>query len=168
MKIVNSTIHDIDRIFELYDLATAYQKQVAKKHWQGFERTLVEREISEQRQWKILVNDQIACVFMTAFNDPFIWKERDTDPSIYIHRIATDPSFRGQHFVKHIVAWARTYAQANQLQFIRLDTGSGNEKINNYYTSCGFTYLGIAEPGIAPDLPAHYQNGSFSLFEIKL
>lgn len=168
MKILNSNIQDIDRIFELYDLATGYQKLVGKKHWLGFERTLVEKEIREQRQWKIVVDEQIACVFMTAFNDPYIWGEKDADACIYLHRIATDPAFRGQHFVKQIVSWAKEYAATHGLDYIRLDTGSGNDRLNNYYISCGFTYLGITEPGTTPDLPAHYQNGSFSLFEMKL
>lgn len=168
MKIINSTAEDIDIIFSLYDAGTVLQKKVAQKHWLGFDRTLIENEINEKRLWKIVADQQIVCVFSIAFEDPFIWKEKDKDPAIYIHRIATHPDFRGNGYVKNIVDWAKTYAPANGKEFIRMDTGSGNDKLNNYYVSCGFNYLGIIATGDAPELPAHYKNGTSSLFEIQL
>jgi ribosomal protein S18 acetylase RimI-like enzyme len=168
MVIKNSSPADIDFIFKLYDAGTAYQKTVAKRHWQGFERSLVETEVEEKRQWKIVVNEQIACVFAITFTDPFIWEEKSNDPAIYIHRIATNPSFRGNNYVRHIVDWAKTYAKENKKDFIRMDTGSGNDKLNNYYISCGFNYLGVVEHKDTGDLPAHYKVGGSSLFEIKV
>ncbi|MEO6001468.1 MAG: GNAT family N-acetyltransferase [Chitinophagaceae bacterium] len=168
MIIVNSTINDINTIFELYEAGTTYQKSVSNKHWKGFERALVEKEIEENRQWKIIIDDQIACVFATAYNDPFIWLGKDKDPSIYIHRIVTNPLFRGNGFTKHIVEWAKQFAKENGEKFIRLDTGSGNDKLNNYYVSCGFKYLGIKEYPDTDNLPKHYIGGSSSLFEIAL
>jgi hypothetical protein len=63
MTIQNSELTDIDTIFHLYDEATKHQKKVAEKHWQGFDRSLIEQEIEEKRQWKIIVDGHIACVF---------------------------------------------------------------------------------------------------------
>lgn len=168
MEIVNSIPADIDFIFRLYEEGTALQKKLSKKHWKGFERQLVEKEIEEKRQWKIIVNGQIACVFAITFSDPFIWEEKDKDAAIYIHRIATNPLFRGNGYVIHIIDWARRYAAQNGKLFIRMDTGSGNDKLNNYYIQCGFTYLGITQLGKTENLPAHYRGGSSSLFEIRL
>ena len=62
MEIIYSIQEDIETIFKLYDAGTAYQKRVAKKHWKGFERSLIESEIKENRQWKIMIDGQIACV----------------------------------------------------------------------------------------------------------
>ena len=168
MKIINSAPQDVDTILQRYEDATAYQKTVAIKHWRGFERAIVETAIRENRQYNIVEDDQIVCVFTLTFNDPYIWKEKDQDPAIYIHRIATHPLFRGRGYTPAIVGWAKDYAKANGQTFIRMDTGSGNERLNNYYISCGFTYLGITAIDDAGDLPAHYKNGSFSLFEIRL
>ncbi|MGV3557633.1 GNAT family N-acetyltransferase [Larkinella arboricola] len=168
MQIVTCTEEDIPVLFQLYDVATAYQKQMGVRHWLGFERSLVETEIRENRQWKILENGQIACVFVVTWQDPLIWKEKDRDPAIYLHRIAINPQFRGGQYVKHIVAWAQQYAKANGKQFVRLDTHSGNEKLNTYYVSCGFTYLGVFPLDNVRELPAHYHQGSFSLFELKI
>lgn len=168
MKIVNSTNADIETIFELYNHGTEHQKKVAKKHWKGFQRSLIEQEISEKRQWKIVIDNEVACVFAIDYNDPDIWGDKDNDPSIYIHRIATNPVFRGRFLVKQIVEWAKVHARETQKTFIRMDTGSGNEKLNNYYVNCGFTYLGVVKLTNSDSLPAHYKDGDFSLFEIRL
>lgn len=113
-------------------------------------------------------DDRIACIFSITLQDPFIWKEKDKDPAVYIHRIATHPDFRGNGYVRHIVQWAREYALRTGKSYIRMDTGGGNDKLNNYYISCGFNYLGIIAPVVSDELPAHYKEGTSSLFEIAL
>lgn len=168
MKFKQSTQADINSIFQLYDEATAYQGEVGILKWQGFERSMVEKTIEAGLQWQIEIGDEVACVFTLTFSDPLIWEEKNADPAIYIHRIATNPKFRGQHFVKHIVTWVKQYAVENEKSYVRMDTGSGNDRLNNYYVSCGFTYLGVVKLKNTAGLPKHYQNGSFSLFEIKL
>ncbi len=168
MQIINSTLKDVDDIFRLYEDGTSYQKLVGNKHWKGFKRELIENEIKEKRQWKIIFEDEIVCVFAISFNDPQIWKEKDRDPAIYIHRIATNTFFRGNSFTKHIIAWAITFATEHGKTFIRMDTGSGNEKLNNYYVSCGFTNLGVIQLTDTDGLPQHYKEGSSNLFEIDL
>lgn len=168
MQIINSTIEDISTIFQLYNQATELQKAIGNNHWMGFERALVEQEIAEGRQWKIVIDGAIACVFMTAFNDPYVWNEKDKDPAVYIHRIATNEAFRGQGLVKAIVAWTKDYARQHQKRFVRIDTGSGNDRLINYYKSCGFVYQGEANLQDAGDLPEHYKQGGMSLLEIDL
>ena len=96
MKIETSTPKNISEIFQLYGLATEYQKRIFPENtWPTFERELVETEIQEQRQFKMVIDGHVACVWAITFTDPQIWEERNSDPSIYIHRIATNPSFRG-------------------------------------------------------------------------
>lgn len=168
MEIINSVPADIDVIFHLYDAGTAYQKKMNGRHWLGFDRALIETDIEEKRLWKIVENDQLVCVFTITFQDPFIWQEKDKDPSIYIHRISVHPDFRGKGYVKNIVDWAKDYAASLHLKFIRMDTGSGNDKLNNYYVSCGFNYLGVVSSLPSEELPAHYKVGGSSLFEIAL
>jgi RimJ/RimL family protein N-acetyltransferase len=168
MSIANSTTEDIDTIFQLYDEAVKFQKTVFNKQWQGFERSLIETEIAENRQWKIVIDDQVACIFAITFNDPLIWKEKDQDPAIYIHRIVTNPEFRGGAYVKEIVKWSKDYAKSLQKKYVRMDTWGDNEKLREYYVSCGFEYLGITVMENTLGLPKHYEGLSLSLFEIEL
>nr|WP_290936244.1 hypothetical protein [Haliscomenobacter sp.] len=82
MKIINSTHADIDTIFHLYDEAIAFQKKVFNKQWEGFERDLIETEIQENRQWKIIIDNQVACIFATTLSDAVLWKEKDQEPAV--------------------------------------------------------------------------------------
>lgn len=168
IMINNSLPADIDKIFEFYDLAVAHQKKVFNKHWQGFSRDLVQTEIAEKRQYKILVDGQIAAIFAVTFNDPEIWEEKDAQPSIYIHRIVTHANFRGHGFVNHIIVWAKEYARNNQIDFIRMDTWADNEKLLAYYTGCGFNHVGSIAIKADSGLPKHYEGISLNLFEIAV
>lgn len=167
-QIQNSSSTDIDEIFRLYKIATDFQKTRFTNHWPEFDRQLIETEILESRQWKIVVEGKIACVWATTFNDPQIWEERNEDPSVYIHRIATNPDFRGQNLVGEIVEWVKIYAQENQKQFVRMDTVGDNSRLINYYTKCGFDFLGLLKLKKTEGLPAHYDNATVSLFQIDI
>jgi len=121
MKIVNSTEIDISEIFRLYKLATAFQKKkFPENQWPEFDKTLIEEEIAENRQFKLLIDNEIACVWAITYSDPEIWKDDDGVSALYIHRIATNPSFRGHNFVKIIVDWAKDFAKDKK--YIRMDT----------------------------------------------
>ena len=168
MTIENSTTEDINEIFRLYEIARSFQKIKTVVPWPEFEKELIETEISEKRQWKILIDNQIACVWATTFDDPQIWEERNADPSVYIHRSATNPTFRGQSLVGEIVKWAKNYAEEMSKKYIRLDTVGENKGLIDYYQKCGFCFLGLSKLKNTRDLPAHYHNATVSLFQIML
>jgi ribosomal protein S18 acetylase RimI-like enzyme len=168
IEVINNNPEDIETVFEFYDMAVAHQKKVFNKHWQGFSRELVQTEIAENRQYKILINGEVAGIFAVTFNDPEIWEEKDAQPSIYIHRIVTHPNFRGYGIVNLIIDWAKEYAQNNQIEFIRMDTWADNEKLLAYYTSCGFNHVGCIKVKANSGLPKHYEGISLNLFEIAV
>ena len=167
-QIQNSNINDKDEIFRLYKIATDFQKTKFTLHWPEFDGKLIETEISENRQWKIVFDGEIACVWATTFNDPQIWEKRNEDPSVYIHRIATNPDFRGQNLVALIIDWVKIYAKENKKQFVRMDTVGDNLGLINYYTKCGFDFLGLLKLKNTEGLPAHYDNAMVSLFQMKI
>lgn len=169
MKIENCTASDIEEIFRLYSIAAAYQK--AKQTvvvWPEFDRKLVKTEIAEHRQWKLIIDDTIACIWATTFTDEEIWEEKNADAAIYIHRIATNPDFRGNNFVQQIVDWAKVYAKSCGKDFVRLDTLGNNVKLIAHYTNAGFNFLGMFNLKSTAGLPPHYHNTPACLFEIKL
>ena len=168
MTIKNSVIEDLSEIFRLYESARDFQKTKSAVLWPQFDKKLIETEIAENRQWKILIDNQIACVWATTFSDPEIWEERNVDPSIYIHRIATNPIFRGLNLVGTIVEWAKKYAGENEKRFIRMDTVGENKGLINYYQKCGFDYLGLLKLKNTANLPIHYHDATVCLFQMIL
>ncbi|SKB27818.1 GNAT family N-acetyltransferase [Maribacter arcticus] len=169
MVVKNVRKEDIDEIFRLYNIASNYQK--SKKTvvvWPDFDREMVSQEIAEHRQFKLLIDDEIACIWAITFSDAQIWEKRNEDPAIYIHRIATNPKFRGHNFVGAIVDWAKDYANVHTKQFIRLDTIGENTRLINHYCNCGFDFLGMFDLPNVDELPPHYKEGPVCLFEIDL
>ena len=167
MTILPSTPSDIDTLFWFYDQAIAYQKKVFNKSWLGFDHEMVEKEIREGRQFKIIVEGVVACVFVITHNDPVIWKEMDKDPAIYLHRIVTHPEFRGQGFVSAIVDWARNFAKTHHKDYIRLDTWADNHRLIDYYKDCGFFFVRNTQLDDIANLPSHYQ-WELALMEIRV
>jgi RimJ/RimL family protein N-acetyltransferase len=168
MKIENSTLLDLTKIFSLYEIAISYQKERYEVHWPKFDEKMIISEILESKQYKISINNTISCVWAIAFSDKQIWENLENNSSIYIHRIATNPDFRGQNFVKTIVSWAIEFAKQNYKTHIRMDTVGENKKLIEHYTNCGFEFIGLSKLKNTKNLPAHYHEATVSLFEIKL
>lgn len=163
--IVKNSIHsDISYIFDLYKQATSYMKSKKQVHWPDFSKELISKEIDENRQWKLIIDDQIACIWATTLNDEIIWGDNN-DPSVYIHRIATNPNFRGQNLVKNVLNWSNEYGRIRNLKYIRLDTVGLNTGLINHYQKNGFQFLGSKELENTNGLPEHYNAGEVCFFQ---
>ena len=168
MEIAQSLPEDIPNILALYDAATALQAEKAMSQWPKIDRRLVEEEIAERRQWKMVEGNQIVCVWVVTFEDPKIWGERSDQPSVFIHRIANHPQFRGRGLVGVIVDWAKDRYSRGPIQFLRLDTVGYNQALIRVYTSHGFKVLDPVELEDTTGLPAHYKEDKVYLFEMAL
>jgi ribosomal protein S18 acetylase RimI-like enzyme len=169
MIISNCTRFDTDAILSLYQAARDLQVQKKMVVWPPFERSFIEKEIAEERQWKMTENNVIACNWAITFNDKEIWEERDKDDAIYIHRIATHPDFRGRRFIHDLVNWAKAYASQKGRKFVRLDTLGNNTRLIEHYTSAGFEFLGMFRLTNTASLPRHYQDETnCCLFEMRV
>lgn len=122
LKVVNSTYSDIDFTLSLFASAVKYQEKNGYELWPQFSKQLIETEITEQRHWKILDGETIVCVFSIMYNDPVIWKEKDDEPSVYLHRIAVNPLFKGKGIMKLIKGWAIRHAREKDKKYVRMDT----------------------------------------------
>jgi ribosomal protein S18 acetylase RimI-like enzyme len=169
MEINNCVKSDADNILILYQAARDLQTQRKMVVWPHFDKSFIEKEIQEQRQWKLVMGETIACNWTITFEDKEIWGERDKDDAIYIHRICTNPNLRGNRYIDSIVEWAKKYAKQLGKQYVRLDTLGNNTKLIKHYTSSGFNFLGMFELTDTKSLPSHYQNEpNCCLFEIDL
>lgn len=169
MKIKNSDLEDLEDIFRLYTEAREFQKiKFPENQWPEFSKEMILNELDENRQFKLIIDEQIACIWAVTFSDAEIWEEKNSDPAIYIHRIATNPHFRGHNFVSEIVGWAKEYAQQHDKKYIRLDTCGENQKLISHYCNAGFNFLGMKKLKDATGLPAHYENADVCYFEMEV
>lgn len=111
---------------------------------------------------------KIACIWAIMFSDELIWEQRENNASIYIHRIATNPNFRGQNLVQKIVDWAKVFAKEQNRQYLRMDTCGKNDRLIQYYEKCGFSFLGMNKLQNPSELPLHYHGADVCFFELEL
>lgn len=169
MKIEQSTLEDLPLIFDLYEKATAFQKiKFPSNAWPVFDKEMVRQEIKRNQHWKLWIDNEVACVWVTAFSDPLIWEEKNIDPAVYLHRIAANPIFKGKQLMEQIVGWAKEYAIQNQKDWLRMDTCGNNEGLIAYYTSKGFDFLGVKKLKNTTGLPAHYVHADVCFFQLKI
>ena len=169
MTITNSTLDDIPEIFRLYKLATDYQKVAFPGNiWPEFDQEFITTEVMENRQFKIVIDQEIACIWAITYNDPPIWEERENNDAIYLHRIATNPEFRGNDFVKIIADWSKGFAKKESKNYVRMDTCGQNDRLINHYKNCGFNFLGMKKLKDSSQLQAHYHDADVCFFEISL
>lgn len=169
MIISNSKIDDIPEIFRLYKLATDYQKiKFPGNIWPEFDLEFITTEVLENRQFKIVIDDKIACIWAITYNDAQIWEEKENNDAIYLHRIATNPDFKGNNFVQIIADWSKDFARQQNKKFVRMDTCGQNDRLINHYKKCGFQFLGMKRLKDSTGLQKHYQDADVCYFEIEL
>lgn len=169
MTITSSNLDDITEIFRLYQLARDFQKiQFPENLWPEFDRDFIATEVIENRQFKIVIDNKIACIWAITYNDADIWEEKENNDAIYIHRIATNPEFRGNNFVQMIADWSKDFARKENKKFVRMDTCGQNDRLINHYKNCGFEFLGMKKLKNSSGLQAHYHNADVCFFEIEL
>ena len=168
MEVRRTRPEERDQILDLYAHASALQRSKGQVTWPQIDAALVDLEIREGRQWQIRLDGQMACVWVVAYEDPQIWGKLDADPSVYLHRIATHPDFRGRKMVGHVVQWARQHAAEEGRTHVRLDTVGNNAALIRLYTGHGFDFLGAEDLEDVEGLPGHYADGPCLRFEIVL
>jgi len=71
-----STLDDFPAIQQRYAEATALQARKGMTQWPVIEEETILTELGEERQWKLLIEGEMACVWVVAYEDPMIWGER--------------------------------------------------------------------------------------------
>lgn len=168
IKIVNTTIEDLGIIFHLFEQAMKLQGKKGYKVWDEIDKTGLEKDIQNRLQYKILKGKDILCIFSIQYNDPFIWRNRDQDEAIYLHRIVVNLKFKGQRLFEKVLSWAKQFALQNNLKFVRMDTWADNKKIITYYQSFGFEFVENYKTTDAPELPTQNRNLNVALLEMKV
>ena len=169
MTISNSTLDDIPEIYRLYELARNYQKiKFPGNIWPEFDDDFIATEVIENRQFKIVIDDKIACIWAITYNDAQIWEEKENNDAVYLHRIATNPEFRGKNFIQLIADWSIEFGKKENKKFIRMDTCGQNDRLINHYKNSGFEFLGMKKLKDSSGLQEHYQNADVCFLEMEL
>lgn len=168
IQIVNTTKNDLAAILFLFEQAMNLQGQNGYKVWNEIDKEALNRDIANKLQYKILKGDEIICIFSIQFNDPHIWRDRDSNNALYLHRIVVNPNHKGQKQFEKVLNWAKDFAQQSKLQFIRMDTWADNKKLIDYYKSFGFEFIENYKTTNDLELPVQNRHLNVALLEMNL
>jgi ribosomal protein S18 acetylase RimI-like enzyme len=159
---------DLNDIYKLFDRSIIYQEKNGYPVWKNYDKNAIVRDIQNKNHYKIIIDTVPAIVFSACYTDKLLWRDRDQQNAIYLHRIVVNPDCKGQQLFGKILEWAIVHARQKELRYIRMDTWAANPTLINYYEKFGFTFI---ENFITPDseeLPVHNRNLALALLEYKL
>lgn len=167
-SITNTTISDLPVIYDLYDKAIAYQKSRNFPVWNGYDKRVINDEIENKSQYKILINNELAAIFSACqpgHVEAELWQERAEKKAIYLHRIIVNRDFKGQKIFAKILQWTEEFIAGKGYQYIRMDTWADNPTLIDYYKSFGFEEAGIGYTSDSEDLPSQYRKVKIIMLE---
>ena len=168
ITIVNTSTDDLNIIFWLFEETKKLQGKNGYRVWDEIDNAALQKEISSKLQYKIVSGANILCIFSIQHNDPFIWREKDQDDAVYIHRIVVNPNFKGQKLFQRVLDWVKHFAIQNKLKFVRMDTWADNLKIIEYYKSFGFEFIETYHTSNAVELPIQNRNLNVALLQLEV
>lgn len=168
ISIDNTTKEDLPKVLRIFEQAMALQGKNGYKVWDSIDKAGLEKDIEQGLQYKIVQQNDMLCLFSIQYQDPFIWRDRDRNDAIYLHRIVVNPDFRGQKQFQKVLAWAKQFALSRGLKYIRMDTWADNFKIIDYYKSFDFEFIENYTTPDVPGLPMQNRNLRVTLLELKL
>jgi ribosomal protein S18 acetylase RimI-like enzyme len=166
--ILNTSSSDLPLIYDLFDRSVIYQEKNGHISWKNYDKTVLERDVNDGNQYKILIEDSIAMVFSVCYTDRVIWREMENNDALYLHRIVVNPDFKGQRLFGKLLDWAKEHAMSKQLRFVRMDTWAENESIIKYYQSFGFRFVEFYTTPDTQDLPVHNRKLALALLELEI
>ena len=162
-EVVNTRMSDLPFIYRLFDKAMVYQKRNGYPVWPDYDRAVLQQDIKDQRQFKVLTQQGTQGVFSICYSDPIVWRECDQGDAIYLHRIVVNPVFKGQELVRKVLDWARAQAKEQKLPFIRMDTWADNPTMIAYYQRFGFEIVDHYTTPESEELPIQQRGNDIVL-----
>jgi len=168
IRIINTTTADLETVYSLFDAAIAYQKSNGFIVWKGYDKAVLQTDVADGRQYKILEGETLLCVFTVCYEDHIIWGSREDGNALYLHRAVINPNRRGENLFQHVLDWALMDAQRRGLDFIRMDTWADNQHLVNYYTRFGFEILEYLKTPESDELPEQHKGLDIVLLQLEL
>lgn len=164
-SIVNTIKSDLGFIYGMFDDAIIYQTKNGFPVWPDYDKEVLKNDIKNKNQFKILINNSIACIFSICYHDKVVWREKDQQDAIYLHRIVVNPKFKGQKLFGKVLEWGKNKSKEMNLKFIRMDTWADNPTIIKYYESFGFKTVGFYTTPDSEELPIQQRNNEIILLQ---
>jgi GNAT superfamily N-acetyltransferase len=104
----------------------------------------VRSSIAAGETWMAEVDEvPAATIAVDEWANPGLWTPAEQQESVIVHRMITDPKFRGHGLGGFLLDHADRVARARGKRFVRLDAWTTNTQLHAYYERLGFRLVRI-------------------------
>jgi len=148
LPIKRAILENIDPIMYIVNKCTQHMISNGIYQWNDTypSRETFLKDIEDENLYVLFKKDKIIgcvsfCNKMDEFYEKVEWLS-DSKNNVYVHRLAINPNEQGNGYSKILMNYIEKQCKIEDVDSIRLDTFSVNEKNNKLYESLGYKKLG--------------------------
>ncbi|MEU5108210.1 GNAT family N-acetyltransferase [Streptomyces sp. NPDC021354] len=139
---------ELEAVTALWDQAATWLKHRGIDQWQYPAREARIAENIAAGECFLVVDEEVAVATITLDQvaDSDFWTEKEaSEPALYVHRMVVRRDVSGYELGSAMLDWASERAQAQGLEWLRLDAWKENGELRDYYASRGFEHVRTVE-----------------------
>lgn len=156
LYIIHAQMNHFDRMLELFLDAAHWLNTLGSSQWRhfldGYGRDDISASINAGTAFLIMRNDVVIGSFTVQLTpdvwDIHIWGDAHLDDSVFLHRLVLSRSAAGNGLGGTILKWIEHNLEfPPHKKYIKLDCVGDNAKLNHFYVSNEYLFLGAAADG---------------------
>jgi RimJ/RimL family protein N-acetyltransferase len=149
IRIVRAELDRTSDVLRLLQEAAAWMERNGIKQWTPgqFNESDIAGYFTDRHVYVALDGEAVVGMFTLQFSDPQYWGIKNDESFAYLHRLAVTASHRSQGLGQRMLNHAVILATELGCKGLRFDTVAHNVKLNRYYQSLGFHYMGTNNMG---------------------
>ncbi|GGF63467.1 hypothetical protein GCM10010912_05670 [Paenibacillus albidus] len=149
VHVVRAQLERVPEVLKLLQEAAQWMEDNGIRQWSPgqFNEADITAYFSDRQVYLALDHGQAVGMFTLQFSDPLYWGEKNDEAYAYLHRLAVTGTHRGKGLGKAMLLYAAQLALELGCKGLRFDTVAHNLKLNRYYQSLGFYYMGTNDMG---------------------
>ncbi|WP_080055913.1 GNAT family N-acetyltransferase [Spirosoma aerolatum] len=157
MTIRPATLTDLPNLLVLLKRVVPLMHETGNFQWdeQYPNATVFTQDIEKGQLWVAEIDGQIAGVAALTEDQEPEYAQVGFDLSqraVVTHRLAVDPTFRGQGVAAALLTQAEQLAIDRGIEFLRIDTNSENQSTQKLFPKAGYVYAGEITLSFRPGL----------------
>jgi len=136
-------------ILNLLQQAASWMERNGIRQWTPgqFNEPDIINYFEDREVYLALIEHELAGMFTLQFSDPLYWGPRNDDSYAYLHRLCVTETYRGIGLGSLMLDYAADVAKEKGCKGLRFDTVAHNIKLNGFYQSLGYHYMGTNDMG---------------------
>lgn len=156
LHIIKAEMKHFDSMLELFLGAANWLKSLGMGQWghflDGYGRDDIMASINSGTALLIVRDEEVVGTVTVQLTpdewDIHIWGGQYLEDSVFLHRLVLNRSETGKGLGKTILKWIESNLEYPiDKKFIKLDCVGDNTKLNQYYLSNEYSFLGVTEDG---------------------